>query len=105
MDAELTLLAADVPRPTALGMAYEDVTLTTSDSVKIKAYVIPARQDVKSRETMMGLSPAERDELGKQAMEDWIQEMGKDDVVEVCPFIPILNIWSLGSEGVDTDYG
>ena len=67
-------------------MAYEDVTLTTSDSVKIKAYVIPARQNVKSREAMMGLSSAERDELGKQAMDDWVQEMGQDDAIEVRPW-------------------
>lgn len=69
-------------------MAYEDVTLLTSDSVKIKAYVIPARRNIKSREEIMGMSPAERDVLGKEAMEEWVKEMGEDETIEVCQPVP-----------------
>lgn len=64
-------------------MAYEDVTLLTSDSIKIKAYVIPARRNIKSKEEMMGMSPAQRDELGKEAMDEWVKEMGEDETIEV----------------------
>jgi hypothetical protein len=67
-------------------MAYEDITLTTSDSIKIKAYVIPARRNVKSREEMMGLSASQREEVGKEAMDEWVKEMGDDDEIEVSPF-------------------
>ena len=66
-------------------MAYEDITLTTSDSIKIKAYVIPARKNTKSRQEMMGLSPSQREEVGKEAMDEWVKEMGEDDALEVCP--------------------
>lgn len=33
-------LIAEVDRPTTFGLDYEDITLTTSDRVKIKAYLI-----------------------------------------------------------------
>jgi hypothetical protein len=65
-------------------MAYEDITLTTSDSVRIKAYVIPARHNTKSRTEMMGLSPSQREQVGKEAMDEWVKEMGEDDALEVC---------------------
>lgn len=81
-----TDISLEVPRPTALGMAYEDVTLTTSDTVKIKAYVIPARRNIKTKEEMMARTPAERDQLGKEAMDEWVKEMGDGDVVEVSLF-------------------
>lgn len=64
-------------------MAYEDITLTTSDSVKIKAYLIPARRNVNSREKLFGLSASEREEMGKKAMDEWVEEMGDDDAVKV----------------------
>lgn len=64
-------------------MAYEDITLTTSDAVKIKAYLIPARRGVNSREKLYGLSASEREDLGKQAMDDWVKEMADEDAVEV----------------------
>lgn len=65
-------------------MAYEDVTLTTTDNLKIKAYMIPARRNVKSREEMMGLSAGQREEVGKEALQEWVKEMGEDDAFEVC---------------------
>jgi hypothetical protein len=64
-------------------MAYEDITLTTSDNLAIKAYMIPARRNVKSREEMMGLSASQREEVGKEALEEWVKEMGEDDAFEV----------------------
>lgn len=68
-------------------MAYEDITLQTSDKLKIKAYFIPARKNVKSREEMKGLSASQREEVGKEALEEWVKEMGEDDAFEVrfCP--------------------
>jgi hypothetical protein len=65
-------------------MAYEDITLTTSDNLAIKAYMIPARRNVKSREEMMGLSASQREEVGKEALGEWVKEMGEDDAFEVC---------------------
>jgi hypothetical protein len=70
-------------------MAYEDITLTTSDNLAIKAYMIPARRNVKSREEMMGLSASQREEVGKEALGEWIKEMGEDDAFEVC--LPLLS--------------
>jgi len=64
-------------------MAYEDITLSTSDNLKIKAYYIPARRNVKSRDEMMGLSAGQREEVGKEALEEWVKEMGEDDGAEV----------------------
>lgn len=64
-------------------MAYEDITLTTSDNLAIKAYMIPARRNVKSREEMMGLSASQREEVGKEALGEWVKEMGEDDAFEV----------------------
>jgi hypothetical protein len=64
-------------------MAYEDITLTTSDSVKIKAYLIPARRNVNSKEKLGRMTATEREQLGKKAMDEWVQEMGDDDAVEV----------------------
>jgi hypothetical protein len=65
-------------------MAYEDITLTTSDNLAIKAYMIPARRNVKSREEMMGLSASQREEVGKEALGESVKEMGEDDAFEVC---------------------
>lgn len=78
-------------------MAYEDVTLLTSDSVKIKAYVIPARRNIKSKEQMMEMTPAQRDELGKEAMKEWVKEMGEDQTIEVSR---LLGPSDLSSNGV-----
>ena len=70
-------------------MAYEDITLTTSDNLAIKAYMIPARRNVKSREEMMGLTPSQREEVGKEALGEWVKEMGEDDAFEVC--VPLVS--------------
>jgi len=38
---------------------------------------------VKSREEMMGLSASQREEVGKEALGEWVKEMGEDDAFEV----------------------
>jgi hypothetical protein len=64
-------------------MAYEDITLTTSDHVNIKAYMIPARKNVLSKSEMMSMSATQREEAGEQAMADWNTEKVNDDTLEV----------------------
>ena len=32
---------------------------------------------------MMGLSAGQREEVGKEALEEWVKEMGEDDGAEV----------------------
>jgi hypothetical protein len=64
-------------------MAYEDITLTTSDNVKIKAYMIPARKNVLSKSEMMSMSATQREEAGEKAMAEWNKEKINDDALEV----------------------
>lgn len=72
-----------VPKPIEVGCPYEDVTLTCSDGVKIKAYVIMARRKPLMMSELRGLSPAERKEKAQMEMEAWAQEMGDEKAIEV----------------------
>ena len=72
-----------MPKPTAVGLPYEDVTLTTPDHVKIKAYVIPARRRFVPTEELQAMSAKERKERGEKEIEAWAEEMGKEDAIEV----------------------
>jgi len=77
------ILPTDVPKPTAVGLPYEDVTLTTPDGVKLKAYVIPVRRHFISTHDMQTMSSKERKERTEKEVEVWAQEMGKEDALEV----------------------
>jgi hypothetical protein len=72
-----------VPKPTQLGMPYEDITIITPDKVRIKAYIIPARRHSIPKEEWAGMSAQERKEVGEKVMRDWGQEMGDDEAIEV----------------------
>ncbi|WVW82823.1 hypothetical protein I302_104835 [Kwoniella bestiolae CBS 10118] len=71
-----------VPRPIELGMPYEDITLTTRDKVKIKAYVIPSRKDPVLTDQLRHLNKKQREELGEKETEKWLGEMGDEKAVE-----------------------
>lgn len=74
----------EIPSPLSFGLAFEDVTLTTPDAVKIKAFVIPARSGVQSTsQNLMGLTPKERNDLGGRAMEELEDELKDDSKVQV----------------------
>ena len=73
----------DVPKPTDVGLPYEDVTLTTSDGLKLKAYVIPARRRFIPTHEMQAMSSKERKERAEKEVEAWAEEMGGDDALEV----------------------
>ncbi|BEJ17657.1 hypothetical protein CspHIS471_0610580 [Cutaneotrichosporon sp. HIS471] len=45
-----------VPKPTEAALPYEDVTLTTPDGLRIKAFMIPARQRVVPLHELRGLN-------------------------------------------------
>lgn len=77
------LTGIDVPRPTDAGLPYEDVTITTPDKVRIKAYVIPARRRVVPLESLRGLSAAQMRELGKGENEAWDEVKDTEDAIEV----------------------
>ena len=64
-------------------MPYEDVYLTTSDKVKLHAYVVPARRHVSapSAAELQRLSEAERKDRFAKDVESWAEEMGKEDVL------------------------
>lgn len=66
-----------------MGCPYEDVTLTCSDGIKIKAYVIMARKKPLMLSELRGLTPTERKERAQYEMEAWTQEMGDEKAIEV----------------------
>jgi len=80
---ELQLTETDVPVPTMIGLPYEDVTLTTSDHVKIKAYVIPARRRPILLAEMQKMTTADMVDRGKKEMEVWAKEIAEEDAVVV----------------------
>lgn len=72
-----------MPKPTVVGLPYEDVTLTTPDNLKIKAYVIPARKHFVSTVELQQMGKEERKKRMDEEIEDWAEEMGKEDAAEV----------------------
>lgn len=72
-----------MPKPTAVGLPYEDVTITTHDGVKIKGYVIPARRRFIPTHELQSMSSTERKERGEKEVEAWTEEMGNEDALEV----------------------
>lgn len=74
---------SDVAKPSLVGLPYEDVTITTSDHVKIKAYVIPARRNFISTAELKEMNEEQRKAAVQREIERWTKEMGEDDAVEV----------------------
>ena len=72
-----------VPTPKQVGLPYEDVTLTTSDGVEIKGYVIPARRNQVSTETLKELKRAEQQAIAEKEVADWTKEMETDEAIDV----------------------
>jgi len=64
-------------------LPYEDVTITTQDGLKLKAYVIPARKQFISTHEMQTMSSEERKERADKEVEAWMEEMGKEDALDV----------------------
>ena len=73
----------DVPTPIDVGLPYEDVTLTTSDLLKIRGYVIPARRTFISTPEIQAMSAKERKERAEKEAEAWTAEMGTDEAINV----------------------
>ncbi|OXG18939.1 BEM46 family protein [Cryptococcus neoformans Tu401-1] len=82
-----------VPKPIEVGCPYEDVTLTCSDGVKIKAYVIMARRKPLMVSELRGLSLAERKERAQMEMEAWAQEMSDEKAIEYSKSRPTIVIF------------
>ena len=86
-DAALELSRADprpvVPTPIDVALAYEDVKMTTSDGVRIRGFVIPARRSQVSTPDLKAMSPGERKTVAEKEVGDWIVEMGDEKAVEV----------------------
>lgn len=72
-----------MPTPAEVGLPYEDVTLTTPDKLKIKAYVIPARRTHIPTPQLQAMSPTERIEACKRETESWAEEMGSEEAIKV----------------------
>jgi hypothetical protein len=72
-----------VPRPTDAGLPYEDVTITTPDDIKIKGYVIPARQRVIPLAELRGLDARGMRERGGLEQAAWVEEKNTEDAVQV----------------------
>lgn len=66
-----------------VGLPYEDVTITTSDKVKLTAYVIPARRTFISTAELKSMNEAQRKAAAEKEIERWTKEMAEDDAVEV----------------------
>lgn len=82
-----------VPKPIEVGCPYEDVTLTCSDGIKIKAYVIMARKKPLMLSELRGLTPTERKERAQYEMEAWAQEMGDEKAIEYSKSRPTVVIF------------
>ncbi|TYJ58915.1 hypothetical protein B9479_000348 [Cryptococcus floricola] len=67
-----------VPKPIDVGCPYEDVTLTTSDGINIKAYVIPARRHPLSMSDIRALKKEDRRARAEEEMIKWAAEMGDE---------------------------
>lgn len=64
-------------------MPYEDVTLTTPDGLKIKAYVIPARERVVPLYELRGLKTSQLKERGAAEEAAWNAIKDTKDALEV----------------------
>jgi hypothetical protein len=73
-----------VPTPADVGLPYEDVTITTSDNLKVKGYVIPARRTYISTPEIQKMSPAERKEKAELETQKWAEEIGTEEAIKVC---------------------
>lgn len=73
---------ADVPTPDQIGLPFEDIYLTTSDGLKLHAYLIPARRRPATLQELQSLSHEGRRARMKKEVDDWVEEMGKEDAVE-----------------------
>ncbi|ORY31353.1 Alpha/Beta hydrolase protein [Naematelia encephala] len=82
-----------VPKPSDIGLAYEDVTLQTRDGIKIKAYVIPARRQYIPVGELQSMTSKERKERGEQAMHAWAEELASGDAVEYAKSRPTVVIF------------
>ena len=79
------MLIADVPKPTAVGLPYEDVTLTCSDGVKVKAFVIPARKHFIPTDQLKSLPRDQWKARLEKEVDDWSREMGTEDAIQAGP--------------------
>lgn len=80
-------------KPSDIGLPYEDVSLNTADSVKIKAYVIPARRRPVQLSEWRVLSKQEQKARSVKEIDDWTREMGEDDAVEYAKNRPTIVIF------------
>lgn len=80
------MLTVDVPTPADVGLPYEDVTITTSDKVRIKGYVIPARRTYISTPEIQAMSPQERVKRSAEETEKWAEEIGTEEAIKVSGF-------------------
>ncbi|BEI88559.1 uncharacterized protein CcaverHIS019_0112770 [Cutaneotrichosporon cavernicola] len=71
-----------VPKPTEAALPYEDVTLATPDGLRIKAYVIPARQRVVPLHELRGLNSAQLKDRGESELAAWDQVKDSADALE-----------------------
>lgn len=72
----------DVPVPAQIGLPYEDITLQTSDHLKLHAYLIPARRHPATLHELQSLGTDERKARMKEEVDKWVEEMGNEDAVE-----------------------
>lgn len=63
-------------------MPYEDVTLTTPDGLKIRAYVIPARERVVPLHDLRGLNSTKLKERGLAEAAEWDAVKDSVDALE-----------------------
>ncbi|KLT44985.1 alpha/beta-hydrolase [Cutaneotrichosporon oleaginosum] len=71
-----------VPKPTDAAMPYEDVTLTTPDGLKIRAYVIPARERIVALHELRGLDSAKLKQRGMEEAAAWDAVKDTSEAVE-----------------------
>jgi hypothetical protein len=76
-------LLVDVPSPGEVGLPFEDVEITTSDNVKIKGFVIPARRSHIPTAALQHMSQKERKEASEKELAKWPEERQTLDAVEV----------------------
>lgn len=64
-------------------MPYEDITLTTSDGLKVKAYFIPARRNPRGTWEIQSLPKGEQKAAMDKEVEDWEEEGKRPEAIKV----------------------
>ena len=74
---------AEVRNPATAGLPYEEVYLTAADSVKLRAFYIPARREFTSTAALKSMTKEDAIADMKRAIDEWEDEKSTEAAQEV----------------------